>query len=123
MLPMPSHSSSPSCGPFLSPEASSESSSLPPDGRRAKPQNPGADGIDAPVTNTTSAAAAFGERLSADFREIARTNHANGRQTFRLAAMRAFEACGDRDAARVVLDLEVDAWLTSEERALIERMP
>jgi hypothetical protein len=72
-------------------------------------------------SNPTSAA--FGERLAADFREIARTNHANGRQAFRLAAMRAFEACGDRDAARVVLDLEVDAWLTPEERAMLERLP
>jgi hypothetical protein len=50
------------------------------------------------------------------FAEVAQRVFINGQDAFRLAASRAFMACDDRNAARVVLDLEVDVWLTPAER-------
>jgi hypothetical protein len=62
-------------------------------------------------------------KLRDQLREIAAANRASGQAEMRIAAARAFESCGDNDAARVVLNLEVDVWLKPEEIARRDAMP
>jgi hypothetical protein len=58
--------------------------------------------------------------LDTELCRLRRVNHNSGREIFRLAAMRAFIACGDDDAVRVIRDLEVDAWLKPDEIPMLE---